>query len=716
MTADRRQRIEALFHAALERPPAEWDGFLAEACEDAELSGSVRALLERDEAAEVWFADLAGRAGALDTDRDSRPEPNALAGRRFGAYLLQREIGRGGTSVVYAGRRTDGPLERTVAVKVLARRSAGPALRERFAREQQVLSGLNHPNIAAIYDGGVTEDGYPYFVMELVGGRPLDRYCDDQRLSVGGRLRIFLTVVEAVQHAHRSLVIHRDLKPSNILVTADGTPKLIDFGIARFVSDGARAADAATTRLVARWMTPEYAAPEQILGKRTTTATDVYQLGVILYELLTGVHPLPREAAESPYLSGKAICETEPQRPSLAVADARQLRNTLHGDLDAIVLRALQKDPARRYGSADGLARDIRRYLAGEPVEAREGTLPYRIRKLVARNRLPVATAAAAVLLLVAGGALHTVRLAEQRNIARTQAVRAQTVTDFLLDLFNASHPEEARGGPPTATLLLERGVERAEQLSGQPRVQAEMLATIARAYHGLADYERSAELYTRSLRIRRAHLGPDHPEVAHSLAHLAWTRLAQRDFAAAAELFDEAASIQRAALGREHPEVANSIHGLALSVNGLGRLDEALELLREAQAIRRSAYGDAPHRETANGLNDLGILLRTKGDLPSAERHLSTALAMRRSILPKGHPDIGKGAQHLGSLLHETGQYARAESLYLEALEIWRQSLGSAHPWTRSAVRSLASLYRDWERPEDALRYATLLESDARR
>ena len=716
MTADGRQRIEALFHAALERPRGEWDAFLADACEDPELSGSVRALLDGDEAAEAWFADLADRAGALEAASDPRPEANALAGRRFGAYLLETEIGRGGTSVVYAGRRTEGPLERIVAVKVLARRSAGPDLRARFAREQQVLSGLNHPNIAAIYDGGVTDDGYPYFVMEMVDGSPLDRYCDEQRLSVGERLRIFLTVVDAVQHAHRSLVIHRDLKPSNILVTADGTPKLIDFGIARVLSDGSSGVEVATTRLIARWMTPQYAAPEQVRGERTTTATDVYQLGVVLYELLTGLHPMPREASGSPYLSGKAICETEPRRPSLAVGDAAQLRNSLRGDLDAIVLRALQKEPSRRYGSADGLARDIRRYLAGEPVEAREGTLRYRIGKLAGRHRAAVAASAAGLLVLIGGAALHTVRLAEQRNIAQVEMVKAQTVTEFMLDLFEATHPEERRGGAPTAAMLLERGVERADRLADQPIVQAEMLATIARAYHGLADHERAAGLYTRALEIRRAELGRDHPDVAHALAHIGWSRLMQSDFPAAAGLFREAAAIQRVALGPRHPEVANSVHGLGLAVNGLGHLESALELLEEAQAIRRAAYGDAPHVEIANGLNDLAILLRTRGDLAAAERHLVEALSMRRSILPEGHPDIGKGAQHLGSLLHRMGDYAGAEPLYLEALAIWRQSLGPDHPSTLSTVRSLASLYGEWERPADALPYTALLAGRDRR
>lgn len=721
----RDHRVETLFHAVHEKPCAEWPALLAGANEDPEVVSAVRALLEADERAETWFAELTSRKEALQDELHGMPEADALAGRRIGVYELEREVGRGGTSVVYAARRVDGAFERTVAVKLLARRSGGADLRERFDREQRLLSGLAHPNIATIHDGGVTDDGYPYFVMELVEGLPLDSYCDHHRLSIDDRLRLFLTVADAVHHAHRNLVIHRDLKPSNILVTADGTVKLIDFGIARMVSVDSPEADAATTRLLSRWLTPEYSAPEQVRGEATTTATDVYQLGVVLYELLTGSHPVHVGARESAYLAGKAVCETEPERPSSVIGssaaaaarrrtDLGRLRRQLRGDADAIVLKALQKEASERYGSAEGLARDIRRFLERKPVEAREGKAAYRFRKFVRRNRTAAATGAGIVLLMVAGGFFHTARLAEQRDLARLEAAKAQTVTEFLLDLFHASHPDESRGVPITAAVLLERGEERAERLSDQPRVKAEMLATIARAYHGLADFERSDRLYTRSLELRRSHLGPDHPDVAHSLAHLGWTRLSRGEFDTAAGLFREAADIQRRVLGSGHPDVANSLHGLALSLNGLGRVDEGVELLEQAQSVRRAAFGGGPHPETANGLNDLAILLRARGDREEAERVLREALAMRRAVLPPSHPDVGKSAQHLGSLLHEMGEYDRAEPLYLEALENWRSSLGPGHPSTLSTIRSLEALYREWKRPVDAVRYTAMLEESS--
>lgn len=736
MNAERRERVEALFHGALDRPAAEREAYLAAACDDADLRETVLALLREDESAADYFEGLAGRAGALHHAIQPPPlEADALAGHRVGPYLLGHEVGRGGTSVVYAARRVEGAFERTVAVKVLMRRSGGPDLLRRFEREQQVLSGLSHPNIAGLHDGGVTEDGYPWFVMEFVDGVPLDRYCDERRLTVHERLRIFLEVVDVVQHAHRNLVIHRDLKPTNILVTDDGTVKLIDFGIARIVRGDADGGGEALTRTGARWMTPEYGAPEQVRGERTTTATDVYQLGVVLYELLTGHHPVPAAAGDSAYLTEKAVCETEPCRPSRVVsrpgerrrgratvplapedvararrAEVRQLRDRLRGDLDAIVLRALEKDPSRRYGMAEGLADDIRRYLAGLPVEARDGSARYRARKFLARNRVPAAAAAAVLFLLVAGGALHVERVAEQRDAARLEAAKAQTVTEFMLSLFDAGHPAEARGETLTAPMLLERGVERAERLADQPAVQAEMLATVAQAYIGLADFMRADELFTRSLEIRREHLGPRHEDVAHSIAQLGWSRLLQSDFEAAAAHFRAALSIQRATLGPDHPEVANSLSGLGLALNGLGDLEPGIARIEEALAIRRRSLG-AAHVELANGLNDLAVLLREGDELERAERLLREALAMRRGLLPEGHPDIGKSAQHLASLLHKMGRYASAEPLYLEALANWEKSFGPAHPSTRSTVRSLEALYTDWGRVEEAGRYATMLE-----
>jgi eukaryotic-like serine/threonine-protein kinase len=739
MSAETWEQVATLFHQALELPKGERAAFLRAACADAELRHRVTELLLQDEAAEDYFQNLGERAAALH-ETVLAPDPfvseaNALAGRRIASYLLEREIGRGGTSVVYLASRAEGPFERAVAVKILTRQAHSVSVLRRFEREQQVLSDLSHPNIANLYDGGVTPDGYSYFVMEYVDGFPIDQYCDRQRLRLDERLRLFLKVARAVEYAHKHLVIHRDLKPSNVLVARDGTVKLLDFGVAKILTGDKTVAAGALTQTADRWLTPDYAAPEQVRGERTTTATDVYQLGMVLYGLLTGHGPYGLGAAGSAYLVEKAVCETEPRRPSEVVVQteivhlgatetqltpesigkarrvgARQLQRELAGDLDAILLHALQKDATQRYGSPAALADDIERYLEGHPVGARQGKLRYRARKFLRRHRIPVASMAVGLLLLMAISAIYVAAVAKERDRARTEAVKAGEVTQFVLSLFNAGHPNESRGEVLTAPMLLEGGVARAQMLADQPAVQAQILTTIGIAYHGLGDYDRSHQLLLRGLQIRRDHLPPGHEDIAHSLAHLGWSQLVSRDFQGAESRFRRALDIQRAVLGPGHPEVANSLHGLGLAINGLGRNTEAIGMLHEALAIRRAALGQA-HVEIANGLNDLAILVRTSGDAAGMEQLVREALAMRRGLLDPSHPDIARSTKHLASILRANGDHDAAEPLLLEAFRIEREVLGEGHPFTRATVRALVELYESWGRPQEAVRFGSLLD-----
>lgn len=739
MAAERWEQVATLFHRALELPEGERDAFLRAACVDDELRRQVAELLREDAAAEDYFHDLGARAAALH-EAVVTPDPtvsgsDAMAGRRIGSYLLEREIGRGGTSVVYLASRAEGPFERSVAVKILTRQAHSVSLLRRFEREQQVLSDLSHPNIANLYDGGVTEDGYSFFVMEYVDGFPIDQYCDLRRLTLEERLRIFLKVARAVEHAHKHLVIHRDLKPSNILVARDGTVKLLDFGVAKILTGDGRVAAGALTQTADRWLTPDYAAPEQVRGEPTTTATDVYQLGMVLYGLLTGHGPYPLGAAGSAYLVEKAVCETEPRRPSTVVVEteilhsgatntqvtpeavgkarrlgARQLQRELAGDLDAILLQALQKDPAQRYGSPGALAADIERYLEGWPIAARQGKMRYRARKFLRRHLGPVASISVGLLLLVGISAVYVVEVAKERDRARIEAVKAGEVTEFVLSLFNAGHPDQSRGAVLTAPMLLEGGVARAALLAGQPVIQGQILTTIGLAYHGLGDYDRSHELLLRGLQLRRSGLPPVHEDIAHSLAQLGWSRLVTKDFQEAESRFREALAMQRAALGPRHPEVANSLNGLGLAINGLGRNAEAIDMLREALVIRRATLGQA-HVEISNGLNDLAIVVRTSGDTAGAEDLVRESLAMRRELLDPSHPDIARSTKLLASLLRARGDHEAAEPLLLEAFRIERQALGEGHPFTRATARALVDLYESWDRPQEAVRFASMLD-----
>ncbi|HEV2843761.1 MAG TPA: serine/threonine-protein kinase, partial [Thermoanaerobaculia bacterium] len=433
---ERWRTVDRIFAQALELPPAERAVFLDAACAgDAGLRRDVERLLGADERNDTF---MERPAGELLGWRPLAGEDEE--GGRLGPYRLLRRIGGGGMGTVYLARRDDEQYQQEVAIKVLRAGLEATEAYHRFIAERQILARLQHPNIARLYDGGTTEDGRPFLVMELVDGLPVDQYCDQGQLNVDQRLGLFRRICSAVEHAHQNLLVHRDIKPGNILVTPDGEPKLLDFGIAKQLEPKVATDSGPLTRTGLRIMTPSYASPEQVKGEAVTTASDVYSLGVLLYELLTGRSPYP--SAEVTYEIERAICEQEPERPSVAVfragavspeeiASARKarpqaLQRRLRGDLDNIVLMALRKEPGRRYGSVAKLSRDLERHQEDLPVAARADTLRYRARKFVVRNRAGVAAAVAVFLLvslLVVG---FMARLIEQRHQVARERDKAQ--------------------------------------------------------------------------------------------------------------------------------------------------------------------------------------------------------------------------------------------------------------------------------------------------
>ena len=473
--------------------------------------------------------------------------PGLDAERRIGPYKLIRELGRGGMGTVWLAARADEQFEKRVALKVVHASDSEEVIRF-FRRERQILAGLEHPNIARLLDGGTTEEGLPYFVMEQVEGVPIDRYCDERKLSVPERLRLFEGVCSAVQHAHRSLVVHRDLKPGNILVTEEGIPKLLDFGIAKLLNPGVAGGGSHDTVVA---MTPDYASPEQVRGRAITTATDVYSLGVILYELLTGQRPYRVKSNEHVEVL-KAVCESEPERPSTAVGrtgERRQpdgttvtttpeetgrlrhetpqrLRKRLKGDLDAVVLAALQKDPIHRYASVEALARDIQRYLDGQPITARKTSTVYRFRKLVGRHKLGVAAAAAILGLLVVLAVTSTIqasRIRKERDRATEETAKVTAMNAFLQEALGAADPWEK--GSRNISLLdaLRQAQGKAESsFQGQPLVRAAVLQTIGTTFANLAEFQEGEKALRTALVLRIAATGPRSAAVAESQASLA--------------------------------------------------------------------------------------------------------------------------------------------------------------------------------------------------
>ena len=684
--------LEPLLHQALDLPPAERAAWLADVrARTPDLAREVEALLAiEDELDARGFL-----AGSTAADLP-RPVPS-LAGRRLGAYTLERPLGQGGMGTVWLARRSDGRYEGWVAIKLLNLALLDAQGGERFRREGTALASLAHPNIARLADAGVTEDGQPFLVLEYVEGRPIDTYCDDERLSPERRIALFLQVLGAVAHAHANLIVHRDLKPSNILVTADGTVKLLDFGIAKLVSADA-SSDAPRTVTGVGWMTPEYAAPEQVRGESITTSTDVYAVGVLLYELLAGRHPTG-EGSRSAAEHFRAIVETEPPRLSGAATGAEvratsldRMRRTYAGDLDNIVAKALKKRPEERYATVNEFADDLRRYLNHEPVRARPDSLRYRAGKFVRRNRIGVAVGAIGAVALIAAAT----RERQLRGRAEREAGKAVAVEQFLLSVFGAADPfapPQASAGDLTARALLDRGVKRIDSsLTAQPEVRAELRDALGRVYGNLGLYDAAATQLRRSLAERRALYGTRHPEVAQAMDGLGVVLVQQGRLDEADTLLRGALDQRRRLYGDRHDATAESIAHLADLLRNRNDFGAAEPLYREALAIRRGLHGDSDTSVATTQL-DLAELLVAKGTYDSAAVLHRGALAIRVRELGENHPLTGLAMQGLAKAEEHLGNYDEAERTYRRALAAQRKSVGDAHPNTTGVLNSLGQM-----------------------
>jgi eukaryotic-like serine/threonine-protein kinase len=667
MNCNRRKEIERVFEAALDQPAPARRRWVSDVCGgDEDLRASVLRLLRAHQRAEGILDHSAAAASGL-----REPDAEHVAERRIGAYRLVREVGRGGMSIVYLAERDDRQYRQTVAVKVIRRGLDTPDLVQRFLAERQILASLSHPNIARLLDGGTTADGLPYLVMEYVDGEPLTDYCDRRRLTVEQRLQLFVAISRTVHHAHRNLIVHRDLKPSNILVTGDGEIRLLDFGIAKLLDPHHFPSALPQTGPELRLMTPAYASPEQLRGEPVTTAADVYGLGVVLCELLTGEHPSRRQ--------------TRGARP----------RGRRRGDLDRIVTVALREEPERRYPSAEQLAEDVEYYLARRPIRARGDSLPYRLGRFATRHRWGVAAAAAFVLLLVGYAATLTIKEREVRAAlehASLEAERSEQVTAFLLRLFEATDPDEVGSDAITASQLLERGAARAEQFAHEPAAQAQMLDVIGRTWQHLGRYERAQPLLERALALRRGIFGDANAVVAESLHHLARLHHARGELDAAEALFRQALHTQRQLRGDEHVQAARVLAGLAVVHRDRGEHAHAESLGREVLEMRRRILGEE-HPEVAESLHALAEVLRRDGRYTDARPLFRQALALRERLLGDGHPAVAETLYSLAVLLQQHGDVSEVESLYRRALAIYRTSFGTEHPAIAAATSNLGLL-----------------------
>ncbi|HEV8580451.1 MAG TPA: serine/threonine-protein kinase [Thermoanaerobaculia bacterium] len=701
MASERWRQVEEIFAGAVALPAAERGPWLTRHCGgDVELRREIESLLAADGAA----GDFLERPAAVP---ETAP-PESAVGRRIGPYAIERKLGEGGMSTVYVAARADEEYRQQVAIKVFGYGADRRDLVERFRAERQILALLDHPNIARLLDGGTTSDGLPYLVMEYIDGVPIDRYCDERLLSIEKRIELFRQVCSAVQYAHQNLVVHRDIKPSNILVTADGVPHLLDFGIAKLLEGSSLTRAAAATVTGQRLMTPHYASPEQVEGKPVTTATDVYSLGVLLYVLLAGRLPY-RLAGDRLGEVEQAVLEQQPERPSVT-AGRQKLARQLAGDLDNIVLTALRKEPTRRYASVELLAEDLRRHRTGLPVLARPSTVGYRVSKFVGRHRLGVGVAALLALVILGLAATMTVqaaRLVRQRDEIRRERDKAVQVADFLEEIFSAADPARARGETVTAREVLDRGAARiTAELADQPEVQAALAAAIGRSYAGLGAYDRAEALLDRSLTLRRKVFGASHPEIAESLFDQAALYYARGDLELAEATFRQVVQMRRALLGGTDPAVAEGLNGLGLVLISKAKFDAAEPVLREALAINRKQYGN-DNEEVGSNLGNLGLLMKQKGDLAAAEALYSEALAIFRRLFDAPHPQVVIQLNNLAMLQSDRGEFAAAEASYRETLAVARRVYGREHPQTALFLANLAGMLSARGKHDEAERLA---------
>ncbi|HET9066092.1 MAG TPA: serine/threonine-protein kinase [Gemmatimonadales bacterium] len=698
-TPTRLARIRGLFEQALDAEPPDLDAFLeAAAPDDDALRQEVRALLSAHRQTGATLHTPISRESLSGlSDRSDR------SGSEVGSYRVVRQIGVGGMGVVYEGTRADEVFDKRVAIKFLRRGVESELAVRRFRYERQILANLSHPHIGALLDGGVTNDGQPYFVMEYIQGRPVTEWCDTQAPSLRGRLLVFLQICRAVQHAHQHLVVHRDLKPGNILVTDEGTVKLLDFGIAKLLREEEGTDQLPATQGGARVFTPEYASPEQVRGLPVGVASDVYALGVLLFELVTGRRPFGLQGKLIAEIE-QIVCTTPPPRPSdvltherwhqVKARSAAALHRRVAGDLDAIILLALRKEPERRYGSVDDMARDVEALLDDRPVRARPEGWGYRAGKWLRRH--PVESIAAALLLCsLVGGMVFSTR---QARAADRQRDRSTAVTDFFTAMLAA--PDPARlGRTVTMREVLDTAAFRADSLDHRPELAAEVREVIGDTYYALGEYDAAVTQFEAAHASRRI-LAPrgDYATAALlSKLSVAWTALG--NYPLADSILDVADTLFRRHADRDDPSRAAILSSHSALQQEVGNLDSAEVLQRAALAFLLRV---APDNDSAlaNDYNDLGVIVGQQGKFVAAESLHVLAVAAARRAYGEEHPAVASVLSQHAFALEMAGRYAESDSVYQAAIAMRRRVLGPEHPdyaWSLFQYAQFLSRRGDW-------------------
>jgi serine/threonine-protein kinase len=676
-------RLRELFHDLVDRTPEEREERLtALAATDADLLPALRELLAVGDEADAALAGAVGE-GARDLWRE---DGGGLVGRRIGPWEVVRLLGHGGMGSVFLARRADGAFTQQVALKLVRSGFATANLMRRFQSERRTLAALEHPNIARLLDGGTTDDDQPYLVMEYVDGVDVEAHCEAHELPLGERIELFLAVCAAVEHAHRNLVVHRDLKPGNVLVTAGGVPKLLDFGIAKLLAAEAEEETRVLTQAASTLGTIAFASPEQVRGEAVSTATDVYSLGVILYRLLTGKHPYALGSAPLAEVA-RIVCEVEPLPPSRAVlagkddAEARRRARELRGDLDTIVLMALEKEAARRYPSVAAMAEDLRRHRDGLPIVAAQPSRRYRAGKFVRRHRVAVVAATLVLLSLVGGlaGTLWSARRArEAARRADLESAKAEQVSDFLADMFSSTNVGwRVRGNREVsvAEVLASASERLSRDLRDQPEVEARLRHVLGESYVVLLDYRRATQELERALVLDLRLYGEQHLQTARARTLLGWVLTSAGDVKRGAALLDQGLATYRRTPSAPPAELAEALGARGYAAMVESRLPLAETYARQAVELTRTRLADQPLLPLA--LTLLGGVQSTRGDVAAAEHSFREALTLFSRLPDPDRPEKRAALLNLGGILSARGELDQAERLLREALALTERYLG---------------------------------------
>lgn len=620
---------------------------------------------------------------------------------QIGPYKIERRIGVGGMGEVYQASRLDEKFNQNIAIKLI--RYGITSHTRRFEQERSILSSLNHPNIAKLLDGGISNDGRSYYVMEFVDGIPITEYCKKYESDLEECLSLFEQVCKAVQYAHSNFIVHRDLKPENLLVDKNGMVKVLDFGIAKMVDNSLDEQTLLQTSSGLRVLSLKYAAPEQITLDPITTATDVYALGILLFELVTESHPFNlknKTLHETEYI----IRNREPARPGSV---SNRWNTKLKGDLDAIILKALRKEPNERYDSVQSMFDDIDRFKNSLPVSARRDSLIYRSRKFIKRHSLPLSFIGFILVLVVGFAFFYTYRISEEKRFAELQAQKAEQVTMFLMGLFEASSPEETGGEILTAKDMLVRGEEEAEKLEGYPEIKAQMYEVIGEIYRRLGQYEKSESLLRQSLAIRQGIYGNFHLETVRSLDKLGLLLINKGEFNTADSLLTEALRIRENNTEPNPSALAATLSNLAFATRRKGQHEAAEQLYRRSLELRREHLGEN-HPLTIENMNSLGVILHNTGNYEETEAIFRELLQRRQQLLSPTHPDVAISQNSLGALMMNLGKYEEADSLLNRALEVRKKLYGNQHPFVAMTLNNLGLSSLEQNRLYEAENYIT--------